>query len=225
MPKCRSGWHQCLSSHLLGLQQIEANGNRDVVYLWLQNWVQLGQHLKKKKKKKTCCHTESKQLCFHSSLLLRKMNQLKPPILYRQPNIKQCVLLLDIRCPLFKYVRYSNNDLMLLKHVALDGDGKVCVLQNLLSNLLVHARLQKNVIIEQKTQLQWGSEQRTSAVFRSWGFCSLIKWFTFQMPCTIEVWNSDHHWVNGPVFRPPFEYRSAIQMPSTIVPASDQWTI
>ena len=32
------------------VQQIEANGNRDVVYLWLHTWVQQGPHVKKKKK-------------------------------------------------------------------------------------------------------------------------------------------------------------------------------
>ena len=37
---------------MLGLKQIEANGNRDVVYSWLQTWVQLGPHVKEKKKKK-----------------------------------------------------------------------------------------------------------------------------------------------------------------------------
>ena len=32
------------------------------------------------------------------------------------------------------------------------------------------------------------------------------------MPGNIEVWYSNHHLVNGPVFRPPFEHWSAIQM-------------
>ena len=33
---------------VLGLKQIEANGNRDVGYVWLQTWVQLGPNEKKK---------------------------------------------------------------------------------------------------------------------------------------------------------------------------------
>ena len=33
----------------------------------------------------------------------------------------------------------------------------------------------------------------------------------------MAVWYSDHHLVNGAVFRPPFEYWSAIQMSCTIV--------
>ena len=48
--------------------------------------------------------------------------------------------------------------------------------------------------------------------------CSLIKWFAIQMPGIMEVQNSDHHWVNGLLFTPPFEYWSVIQMPSTMVP-------
>ena len=48
--------------------------------------------------------------------------------------------------------------------------------------------------------------------------CSLMEWFTIQMPYTMKVWYSEHHLVNWPVFRPPFEYRSSIQMPGTMVP-------
>ena len=33
------------------------------------------------------------------------------------------------------------------------------------------------------------------------------------------VFSSDHHLVNRPLFRPPFEYQSAIQMPGSMVPA------
>ena len=50
---------------------------------------------------------------------------------------------------------------MFFKHVALDGDGKVCVLQNLLSNLLVHARLQKNVIIALGTKQKTVCHKKT----------------------------------------------------------------
>ena len=36
--------------------QKKANGNRDVVYLWLQTWVQLGPHIEKKEKKTIVCY-------------------------------------------------------------------------------------------------------------------------------------------------------------------------
>ena len=39
----------------------------------------------------------------------------------------------------------------------------------------------------------------------------LVKWFGIQMTDTMVVRYSDHHLVYGPVFRPPFEYQSAIQ--------------
>ena len=35
---------------------------------------------------------------------------------------------------------------------------------------------------------------------------------------TMVVWLSDHHLVKGSVFKPPFEYKSAIQMSCTMVP-------
>ena len=47
------------------------------------------------------------------------------------------------------------------------------------------------------------------------GICLLIEQFAIQMLGTMEVWYSDRHLVNEPVFRPPYEYRSAIQMPLT----------
>ena len=50
------------------------------------------------------------------------------------------------------------------------------------------------------------------------GICSIFKWFAIQMPGTMVVGYSDHHLVNRPVFRVPFEYWSAIQMPRTMVP-------
>ena len=50
------------------------------------------------------------------------------------------------------------------------------------------------------------------------GICSIIEWFTIQMPGTMVVQYSDHHLVYGLVFRPPFEYWSAIQMPGIMVP-------
>ena len=34
----------------------------------------------------------------------------------------------------------------------------------------------------------------------------------------MEVWYSDHHLVNGPVFRPPLEYWPDNQVPGTMVP-------
>ena len=46
----------------------------------------------------------------------------------------------------------------------------------------------------------------------------LIEWFAIQMFGTTEVRYSDHHLVIEPVFRPQFEYQSAIQMPRTIKP-------
>ena len=50
------------------------------------------------------------------------------------------------------------------------------------------------------------------------GNCSLVEWFANQMPGTmVVVWYTDHHLVNELVFRPPFEYRSAIQMSNTVV--------
>ena len=48
--------------------------------------------------------------------------------------------------------------------------------------------------------------------------------FHHQMVCYSDdmylhvVWYSDHHLVNEPVFRPPFEYRTSIQLPGTMVP-------
>ena len=48
------------------------------------------------------------------------------------------------------------------------------------------------------------------------GICLIVEWFTMQMPGTMVVWCSDHHLVNELVFRRPFEYQSAIQMPGTI---------
>ena len=45
-----------------------------------------------------------------------------------------------------------------------------------------------------------------------------LLWFASQMPSTVVVRSSDHHLVKGLVFRPPFEYWSAIQMPGAIVP-------
>ena len=44
-------------------------------------------------------------------------------------------------------------------------------------------------------------------------YCQMV---CIQMPSPMEVWYSDHHLVNGPVFRPPFEYRSTNQMPGTM---------
>ena len=44
------------------------------------------------------------------------------------------------------------------------------------------------------------------------------EWFAIKMPSTMVVWFSGHHLANRPEFRPPYEYRSAIQMPSTMVP-------
>ena len=49
------------------------------------------------------------------------------------------------------------------------------------------------------------------------GICLLVNWFAIQT--TIIVRYSDHYLVNGLVFSPPFEYQSAIQMPSTMVPS------
>ena len=49
------------------------------------------------------------------------------------------------------------------------------------------------------------------------GICSLIEWLAIQMPSSMVVGYSDHYLVNGPVFRPPFDYRSAIQMPGTSI--------
>ena len=48
------------------------------------------------------------------------------------------------------------------------------------------------------------------------GICLIIKWMAIQMQGNMVVWSSEHHLVNRPVFR-PFEYRSAIQMPGTMV--------
>ena len=48
--------------------------------------------------------------------------------------------------------------------------------------------------------------------------CSFVKWFNIQIPGTMVVPYSDHHLVNGLVFRPPVEYQSDIQMPGTMVP-------
>ena len=48
------------------------------------------------------------------------------------------------------------------------------------------------------------------------GIWFLVKQFVIQMPGTMVVWYSDHHLVNRPVLRPPFEYWSAIQMRSGI---------
>ena len=45
--------------------------------------------------------------------------------------------------------------------------------------------------------------------------CLNLEWFGFQMPSSVQL--SDHHLVNRPVFRTPFEYWSVIQMPSTMV--------
>ena len=44
------------------------------------------------------------------------------------------------------------------------------------------------------------------------GICLLVEWLATMVVCY-----SDHHVVNRPVFRPPFEYRSANQMLSTIL--------
>ena len=44
------------------------------------------------------------------------------------------------------------------------------------------------------------------------GICLLFKWFDIQIPIIMVVCYSDHHLVNGPVFRPPFENRSALPM-------------
>ena len=41
------------------------------------------------------------------------------------------------------------------------------------------------------------------------GICSILKWFTIQMPGTMEVQFSDHHLVNRLVLRPPFLYSDA----------------
>ena len=49
------------------------------------------------------------------------------------------------------------------------------------------------------------------------GICLLVEWFAIQMPSTMVVWYSYYHLINGPVFRPPFEYRSVIEMPGTMV--------
>ena len=46
----------------------------------------------------------------------------------------------------------------------------------------------------------------------------LVEWFAIQMSGTKEVCYSNHHLDNGLVFRPPFEYRSAVHMPVTMVP-------
>ena len=46
--------------------------------------------------------------------------------------------------------------------------------------------------------------------------CSIVKWFAVQMLGTIVVWYSDYHLVNEPVFRPPIEYQSPIQMSGTM---------
>ena len=40
-------------SHFVKTIQKQANGNRDVVYSWLQTWVQLGPHIEKKKLSKS----------------------------------------------------------------------------------------------------------------------------------------------------------------------------
>ena len=42
--------------------------------------------------------------------------------------------------------------------------------------------------------------------------------FSIQMPGTLAVQYSDHHLVNKKEVRPPFEYRSAVQMPATMAP-------
>ena len=44
------------------------------------------------------------------------------------------------------------------------------------------------------------------------GICLIIEWFVIQRPSTLEVQYSDHHLFNGLVFKPPFEYWSAIQI-------------
>ena len=36
--------------------------------------------------------------------------------------------------------------------------------------------------------------------------CLLLDWFAIQMPGTMVVRYSDHHLINVPVFRAPFEY-------------------
>ena len=45
------------------------------------------------------------------------------------------------------------------------------------------------------------------------GICSLVEWFAMQMLATMVVRDSDHHLVNRPEFRPPYEYRYAIKLP------------
>ena len=54
----------------------------------------------------------------------------------------------------------------------------------------------------------------TCSVFRSWGF---VRSLNGQMLGTMAVRYSEHHLVNGLLFRPLFEYWSAIQMPGTMV--------
>ena len=49
------------------------------------------------------------------------------------------------------------------------------------------------------------------------GICSLLEWFSIQMPSTLVVGYSDHHFISGLVFRSSFEYRSAVQMLGTMV--------
>ena len=41
------------------------------------------------------------------------------------------------------------------------------------------------------------------------GICLILKWFTIQMPGTMEVQYSDHHLVIRLVLRPPFLYSDA----------------
>ena len=55
---------------------------------------------------------------------------------------------------------------------------------------------------------------KSKLVIQIIGICLFIKWFAIQMLGPMEVWYSDHHLINRLVFRLPFEYRSANQMPN-----------
>ena len=74
------------------IKQIEANGNRDVVYLWQQTWVQLGPHVKKNKKKtKKTVFSNLKKLTNYLLILSIKINTMWCPIKVNSSTIELTV--------------------------------------------------------------------------------------------------------------------------------------
>ena len=80
-----------------------------------------------------------------------------------------------------------------------------------------HSHPERREIFNQNESVSWASKGGGKLVFQVMQICWIVEWYAIQMPGTIVVQYSNNHFVNGLVFKLPFEHQSGIQMASTMV--------